>query len=140
MRVELIRLDENEHGTFGVLLIDSYAFCVTLEPEDKDNKQNISSIPEGMYICKRIISPRYGETFEITNVPNRTHVLFHAGNVEEHTKGCVLLARKFGVLGEKRAILNSGNTFEQFMQKTKDINEFVLYIDSHLSHVPLTNK
>jgi hypothetical protein len=128
MNAELIRVEKGESGTFGVLKIDGRVFCVTLEPQDKGNKKNISCIPEGTYTCKRNMSPKYGETFEITNVPNRSHVLIHSGNVVKHTKGCVLLARKFGVLGEDRAILNSGGTFNEFMKKTSLIDEFELTI------------
>jgi hypothetical protein len=126
--LKLVRLEEARDGTFGALLIDGHVFCVTLEPPDFDNQQNISNIPPDKYICKRVQSPKYGETFEITDIPNRSHVLFHAGNIVEHTKGCVLLARKWGVLGHNRAILNSGNTFKNFMIKMTGIDECELEI------------
>lgn len=126
--LKIVRLEEAIDGTFGALLIDNHVFCVTLEPPDFDNQQNISNIPPDKYICKRNISPKYGETFEITNVPNRSHVLFHAGNIVEHTKGCVLLARKWGILGYNRAILNSGNTFKDFMVKMYGADECELEI------------
>ena len=127
-QLKIYRLEEAEDGTFGALLINSHVFCVTLEPPDFDNRQNISNIPHGKYICKRIDSPKYGDTFKITNVPNRSHVLFHAGNIVKHTRGCVLLARKWGVLGKDRAILNSGNTFKEFMTKMTGIDECELQI------------
>ncbi len=97
---EIIRLEKGEAGTFGALKIDGQVTCVTLEPEDRNNAQGVSCIPEGDYIAKRVNSPKYGDTFEISDVPNRTHILFHAGNVENHTKGCVLLGRNFGALGK----------------------------------------
>ncbi len=112
---EIIRLEKGEAGTFGALKIDGQVTCVTLEPEDRNNAQGVSCIPEGDYIAKRVNSPKYGDTFEISDVPNRTHILFHAGNVENHTKGCVLLGRNFGALGKDRAVLNSGQTFKSFM-------------------------
>jgi hypothetical protein len=115
--VEILRIEENfQYGTFGVMRINKEVFCVTLEPPDKENVQDISSIPAQQYLCKRIISPKYSECFEIQNVPGRSHVLFHAGNVIEHTKGCVILAEHYGKLYENRAILNSGNTFKKFMK------------------------
>lgn len=128
MNVKLVRLEEAKDGTFGALLIQGSVFCVTLEPPDKDNQRNISNIPPGKYTCKRAVSYRFGNTFEITNVPNRTHVLFHAGNIADDTAGCVLLARKWGVLGDERAILNSGNTFKQFMQVMTNVDIFLLEI------------
>lgn len=128
MKIKLIRVEVSENGSFGVLLINGQIFCVTLEPPDKGNQQNISSIPSGMYVCKKIISPKYGETFEVKGVPNRSHILFHSGNIVTHTKGCILLARKFGVLKNDRAILNSGTTFRKFLRRLNDIDEFELNI------------
>lgn len=126
--VELIRLEETEQGTFGVLKIDKRVFCVTLEPSDEENASNISSIPAQQYMCERVYSPKYGETFEIRNVPERTHVLFHAGNIAKHTKGCVLLGEYFGKLKGDRAVLNSGNTFKFFMEEMKDEGLFHLTV------------
>ena len=114
--VEIIRLEEDFNwGTFGVLKIDKKVFCVTLEPPDKLNVKNISSIPAQQYLCAPVVSPKYKETFEITNVPGRTHVLFHPGNTASHTKACVIVAQYWGRLGENRAVLNSGKTFKTFL-------------------------
>lgn len=118
MKLKIIRVEESDQGTFGVMLINDVAFCVTLEPPDKDNQRDMSSIPPGAYTCRRVQSPRHGTTFEITHVPNRSHILFHAGNVVGHTKGCILLGQYFGKLRGERAVLNSGNTFRQFMGQT----------------------
>lgn len=114
--VELLRVEEHEDfGTFGVLRINKSAFCVTLEPADLLNAPNVSSIPAQQYMCRRHISPQFGETFQVCNVPGRTNVLFHAGNTAPDTHGCILLASNFGKLGERRAVLNSGSTFKNFM-------------------------
>ncbi len=130
--IELIRLEENEfHGTFGVLKINKQVFCVTLEPSDQENKSNISSIPVQQYRCIRVNSPTFGETFEIINVPDRTHVLFHRGNELRQTKGCVLLAEHFGKLYGSRAVLNSGKTFKRFMQAIKGHDVLHLTIYEH---------
>lgn len=126
--VRLIRTEESNQGTFGVLIICSQTFCVTLEPSDKLNKQNVSSIPAQQYQCLRIYSPQFGETFEIVGVPNRSHVLFHAGNILRHTSGCILLAQHFGKIRGKRAILNSGRTFREFMEIMKTVDVFNLTI------------
>lgn len=125
---KIIRLEESFQGTFGVFLICSQVFCVTLEPTDKFNERNISSIPAQQYTCKKIRSPRFGETFEIADVPGRSHVLFHKGNVGSSTAGCVLLAQYFGKLQGNRAILNSGATFKKFMEIMKDVDTFNLTI------------
>ena len=116
MILELIRLEENDQfGTFGILKINKQVFCVTLEPSDKLNAPSVSSIPAQQYHCERIISPKYGETYEVMKVPGRTNVLFHSGNVMGDTQGCILLAQHFGKLNYNRAILNSGITFKKFI-------------------------
>lgn len=117
MRIlELIRLEEAEDGTLGVLKIDKGVFCFTLELPDRLNEVSRSSIPAQQYRCERIVSPRFGETYEILNVPGRTHILFHPGNKEEDTDGCVLLGESVGKLMGKKAILNSRPTFNKFMK------------------------
>lgn len=128
--VEIIRLEEdNLWGTFGILKINKAVFCVTLEPPDRENAQFISSIPAQQYDCRRYDSPRFGETFRLLNVPNRTDILFHAGNESGDTKGCIILAQYWGKLKGTRAILNSGNTFRQFMRIMEGHDVFHLTIN-----------
>ncbi len=123
-KAELIRLEKSNEGTFGVLRLDGQVFCVTLEPPDEDNAVNISCIPQGEYVCRRVDSPRYGATFEIDGVPGRTHILLHPGNVSGDTRGCVLLGRHFGLLRGDRAVLNSGRTFADFMKRSNGAEVF----------------
>ena len=113
--IEIVRLEESQYGTFGALKFQKKVFCVTLEPPDFENEKDKSSIPAQQYWCHRVVSPKYSETFEVKNVPGRTNVLFHAGNISGHTKGCILLGRYWGSLGKNRAVLNSGATFTRFM-------------------------
>lgn len=124
MQIKLIRIEDLGFGTFGTLLIEGSAFCVTLEQPYRDNRKNISCVPCGNYTCKRVDSPKYGNTFEVMNVPNRSHILFHSGNLVRHTKGCILLARKFGVLEKHRAILNSGSTVKEFLSILEGVEKF----------------
>lgn len=126
--VELIRLEENHYGTFGVLKINKEVFCCTLEPPDLLNVRNISSIPAQQYICERHRSSKYGNTFKVTNVPGRSSVLIHAGNIVKHTKGCIILGQYFGKLKENRAVLNSGKTFKCFMTMMDGVGKFHLTI------------
>ena len=130
--VRLVRLEESSQGTFGVLTICSQVFCVTLEPSDWLNERNISSIPAQQYQCIKIRSPQFGETFEIVDVPGRSDILFHAGNIIANTEGCVILAQYFGKLYDDRAVRNSGATFKEFMEIMKDVSMFHLTIKEEL--------
>jgi len=126
--VELIRLEESIEGTFGVLKVNKYVYCCTLEPSDRENERNVSSIPAQQYQCIRIQSVRYGDTFQVMDVPGRSHILFHAGNRVRDTQGCILLGQYFGKLRGDRAILNSGRTFHDFMTHMKGSMGFYLTI------------
>jgi len=132
--VRLVRLEETyDDGTFGALIICSQLFCFTLEPTDKNNAPNVSSIPAQQYICKRYSSNKYPNTFEVTNVPGRSYILFHPGNTDDDTAGCILLGSSIGKLRKAhgvdvRGILNSGKTFEKFMGIMQHHNKFNLTI------------
>ena len=114
----LTRVSYTKHGTFGVLLDKGIPFCVTLERPWLDNRRNVSCIPFGIYTCKRIISPKFGDTFEVLNVPGRSHILFHKGNLQEDTHGCILVGEYFDPLNNEPAILASGKAFQEFRART----------------------
>ena len=126
---KLIRVASLADGTFGVLLDDNVPFCVTLERPWKDNQRNISCIPKGGYICKRIMSPKFGDTFEVQLVPDRSHILFHKGNLKEDTHGCIILGEMFEPLNEQNAVLSSGKAFKEFKWRTVDKDFFTLKIE-----------
>jgi hypothetical protein len=126
--LELVRLEETDAGTIGILKIDKLVFCFTLEPKDMENKVNVSSIPAQQYICKRVESPTHGDTFEVMNVPGRSHVLFHKGNTAQDTQGCILLGEKIGFLHGKRAVLQSEMAFYEFMETLNEHRELHLTI------------
>lgn len=126
--MELVRLEKGVEGCFGVLRMDGEVFCVTLEPPDLDNAVGASCIPAGRYRCTKVESPRFGSTYEVQDVPGRTNILFHAGNVASDTRGCVLLGRRFGELGGQRGILNSGGTVQEFLARLTGGADFELTI------------
>ena len=122
------RIATGVQGTFGVLLHEGLPFALTLEREWLDNKTNVSCIPEGEYLCKRVNSPRFRNTFEVTDVEGRTHILFHKGNLDDDSHGCILVGEKFGLLSESAGILESRQGFNEFMLLLENDNEFKLAI------------
>ena len=131
--IKLIRLEENfKFGTFGVWVICNQVFCVTLEPADLENQQNVSSIPAQQYTCEEYSSPKYPNTYQVMDVPGRSKVLIHAGNVKKHTQGCIILAQHYGKIntevGEARAALNSGKTLDKFIQLMYGVPRFKLTV------------
>jgi hypothetical protein len=126
MRARIVRLEQTKDGAIGILVLDGEIFCFTLEPDiDEVGKLYI---PSGSYQCVRFHGAKWPNTFEIL-VPGHSAVLFHAGNVEADTLGCVLLGSTTGKLKGNRAVLNSGDTFKAFLEKTKDFKDFLLFIE-----------
>lgn len=137
-RAELIRLEKGAEGTFGVLRLDGQVFCVTLEPPDRGNVEDVSCIPPGRYACRRVDSPRFGVTFEVADVPGRSHILLHPGNVTDDTRGCVLLGKRFGRLRGHRAVLDSGTTFAEFMARCGETEDFDFIVEEVCEGRPWT--
>ena len=104
---------------------DDHFSLSTLENPWLDNEPYISCIPKGSHTCKRVDSPRYGNTFQVIDVLGRTHILFHWGNWEKNTLGCVLVGCHNN---GKDMILQSRKGFGRFMRHTEDVDEFLLCI------------
>lgn len=51
-----------------------------IAPPWKDNKPNISCIPQGLYNVTRGNTSQHKDVFKVLNVPNRSGVLIHPGN------------------------------------------------------------
>jgi hypothetical protein len=117
---DLIRLEKSDQGLIGVLRLDDAVFCLTLELDT-------TFLKAGCYHCQRFSGTKWPDTFEI-EVPGHTAVLFHAGNTEVDTKGCVLLGSSVGKLKGDRAVLNSGETFRQFLEALKGRDFFTLFV------------
>jgi hypothetical protein len=127
--ITLKRIALTDNGTFGVLLDGESPFALTAERPWSANKRGISCIPRGWYTCRRVRSPRFGETFEVTEVPGRTHILFHKGNTPADTRGCILIGSFFGALNESVAVLSSTKAFNEFLERLKGKTEFILSIE-----------
>ena len=132
MKARIVRLEMTSQGALGVLLLDGLIFCFTLEP-DADEAGKLYIEP-GEYVCTRFHGAKWPNTFEIL-VPGHTAVLFHAGNTEADTLGCILLGSSVGKLKGERAVLNSGATFQEFLALTKNESSFLLRIEDSYREV-----
>lgn len=113
MTVTLTRVATSDMGTLGKLEAEGISL-VTMEPPWADNLPNISCIPVGTYPCRWHKSPRYGWGYAVLEVPGRSHILVHAGNVWTHTRGCVLPGMRFGELAGQPAVLVSRAAVRRF--------------------------
>jgi hypothetical protein len=128
--VKLKRLTRSHlHPTFGVLLNDDgIPFAVTLERPWLSNMVGRSCIPEGRYIAKRHVSPKFGETFWLQNVPGRSEILFHKGNIDDDSHGCILIGESFNYVRGEDGITSSKEGMEEFMKLTAGKDEIVVTI------------
>ena len=127
----LRRVDHREWGTYGVLIGPKGPFVVTLELPWEENASRISCIPQGVYVCKRVMSPKFGDTFEVTGVPNRSAILFHGGNSTADTLGCILTGTTFDPVGGmdgKNGITGSKMAFQEFMDLQRGVKMFTLTV------------
>ena len=85
------RIAEIEDGGFGLWVAGSLT-CFSIEKPYLNNKNNISSIPLGVYQCAWTFSNRLQKyTYEILNVPNRGGIRIHSANEPHELLGCIAL-------------------------------------------------
>ena len=107
MKLEVIRFSSHSDSTLGLLfdVTEGRKFlCFTIEDEARDTKvMGETRIPAGEYELKlrkeggyhqRYVK-KYGSIHKgmihVQDVPGFTYILWHTGNTDEHTMGCLLL-------------------------------------------------
>lgn len=101
----------------------------TIELPWRDNQVGRSSIPPGVYRCQRRFYHKGGyETFEVMDVPGRSHILFHVANIVSDLRGCIGIGQNVGVLSGRLAVMRSRFAFRRWMDSLEGIDEFVLHI------------
>jgi hypothetical protein len=132
------------HGTAitGVLLCGDDNYFATLELPWRDNQQNISCIPSGVYDCDKVFNRRttgglqIDQTLLVRSVPDRAGILFHIGNRASDSRGCILLGTQVTQL-PGGFIRDSRKAFTTFSALIDNFNEFKLTINT--VYAPITN-
>lgn len=95
---------------------------------------NLPKIPDGTYTCIRgwhqLHSGPPFQTFEITGVPGHTKLLFHVGNWNKDSEGCVLLGEAIVQSHQGVMITNSKAVFNEFMVIQSRVDSFTLTVVS----------
>ena len=96
MRIEVKRT-YHQHCTTGIGGVynsegEKVFEFFTLELPWNDNERNISCIPEGEYLVRKMppTAKRKYEYFWVQDVPGRDSILFHPGNFTRSIRGCLL--------------------------------------------------
>jgi hypothetical protein len=133
MNVILKRTDFLADGIFGNLYDENNKLLFATLEHAFDSGAGDGSfapkIPSGSYKCVRgqhqlahMTQPFI--TFEVTNVPGHTNILFHQGNFNKDSEGCILL----GTLRVNDTIIHSADAFKSFMNLEDNIDQFILTV------------
>lgn len=135
MNLILKRLRFQEDGIFGHLYDDEHKLSL----QSLEHAYPLGGggywpkVARGPYRCVRGIhqlphKPQSFETFELLDVPGHSGILFHVGNFNRDSDGCILLGRSYG----QSAIYESWDAFKEFMDFMAGINEFNLFVSDYL--------
>lgn len=123
--LEMKTVAVRDDGCFSVLLWDGKPFAVSVERTFENGRPIIHN---GVYRCNKSHFHRGGyPTFEIM-VPGHSRVLFHKGNTEDDSIGCVIVAESFGQLRGKTAVLDSKGGFAELWALTGHLDGFNMVV------------
>lgn len=138
MNLLLQRVESRIDGIFSELRsIDGETLFHTLEHAYNDGLgAMVPKLPDGVYKCIRGIHRLAHmslpfETFEITEVPGHDHMLFHVGNFNFDSDGCVLIGSGSIQLNGHQALTRSREAFKSFMDLQTGYDEFELTVKSY---------
>ena len=118
-----------DDGCFSTLLWNGRPFAVSVE-RTFDNGRPI--LYNGLFTAKRGMHQlSHGapfETFEILGVTGHTGILFHKGNWETDSEGCVLVGESYAVLSGRTAVADSKGGFSELMELTQGLDEFTVRV------------
>lgn len=130
MKIRLVRKDFRNFGIFGELIADSF-ILKTLEHAYLNEKGfYVPKVPAGAYLCRRGPHRLHGmketfETFMLMDVPNADGILFHWGNYNSDSEGCILL----GLTRDEHMVTQSRKAFSKFMELMEGCEEFNLIVE-----------
>ncbi len=114
----LIRDEVTSECIRGIMYAEGELFHI-LERPWLHNESNKSCICTGTYRAEylpRSTSGKYRSVFWLREVPERSGILMHNGNIVDHSKGCLIIGKRRGVLAGKRAVLNSKTALHEFVE------------------------
>lgn len=122
-------------GVFGHLFAGELSlFCV--ERQWRQNRQNISCIPEGLYplrkrrsgVVERSTAGEFQEGWEVCSVTGRSFIMIHPGNTELDLEGCLSPGVALGYVADRWAVTDSRTAFRSLMSELENHTEWNLHI------------
>lgn len=137
MDLILTRTDERPDGIYGLLTdMNDVLVAHTLEHAYEHLAQYgpyyAAKLPSGIYSCVRGLhrlhnGPQF-DTFEVTGVAGHSGILFHVGNYNKDSDGCVLVGSRITKNGDDWAVTQSRVAFNKFMELQKGVDVFTLTV------------
>lgn len=129
--LELVRFAMLEDRTIGRLTCGEEHFW-TVEKPWKDNEPFVSCIPAGTYDMATRDSPRFGAgTWEILDVPGRSHILIHVGNTADDVVGCISIGTS--LFPSLEGVQSSRKAMKRLKELLSDVEETTITItEGHL--------
>ena len=124
-------------GIFGDFTFagDDHPFMVTLQHayQQTDTGAWMPKVQPGTYTCVRGIHALHNgipfETFEITGVAGHSGILFHPGNFNADSEGCVLCGQtQLTQANGEDMITGSVVEFHAFMARLAGVDSFMLQV------------
>lgn len=120
-------------ATISEVYLDDEFVCFAIEQPWNDNKPFESCVPTGVYNLEPFSSPKYGQTYALTNkvlgvtpyptdfengLTNRYAILLHSANWAFQLQGCIALGEALIVDGEGRhMVTNSKKTIAKVFER-----------------------
>ncbi len=125
--VRLTRGFSDKRVTLGLMQIEGIDHdpFFTLENPQRQTSTD-SLIPAGSYTVRSYSSARHPVAWELQNVPGRSNILIHNGNMESQTLGCILIGLAAGTLQGPR--VNQSIEAVRLLRQLLSDNDFTLVI------------
>lgn len=135
MNLKLVRKEFRQDGIFSELYDEQDNLIAhTLEHAYDDGAGGWApKIPDGTFTCQRGPHRLHGmdhdfETFEITGVEGHKDLLFHWGNYNKDSEGCILLGKAEVDDGKQHMVTSSRVEFAEFIKMQAGIDQFELVV------------
>lgn len=134
MNMTLTRKQFRGDGIFSTLIAENGGYTAnTLE--HSYTTQFIPKLQPGVYKCVRGMHRLHGmasdfETFEVTGVVGHSGMLFHVGNYNKDSDGCILLGQRVSQYTKEGLQMVTGSkvAFADFMMLQKGTDLFTLVV------------
>lgn len=139
MKLRLVRNAKRIDGIFSDLFFEDEAermFECLEHSYQNDAGEFEPKIPNGTFTCVRgmhqlghegNLTPPFS-TFEVTGVEGHSGLLFHRGNFNKDSAGCILVGQNIANVGGAEIITGTVQAFEAFLERLDGIDEFELEV------------